>query len=178
MKLRLKHNFTSTWSQEEYDAYMGFRVQDEEEKPSYWSWGPRGDEQGLTKRDVKVDHVADGHMTPVKSQGSCGSCWAFSATSTLEGTYAAKSGKKPERVSEQQIMDCSKRNCDGGHMQIAWKMYRDDGVMLDKDYPYRSGETGKAHSCKHDEDKVKYFVVDPDDNKIVENVEEAMEKVK
>jgi len=57
-------------------------------------------------------------------------------------------------------------------------MHRDDGVMLEKDYPYVSGETEKAHSCKHDEDKVKYWVVDPDDNKIVKDVEEAMDKVK
>ena len=97
---------------------MGFNVADEEEEPAVLSWSLRGKtkEDVLSKRDVKVDHFEDGNMTPVKNQGSCGSCWAFSATSTLEGTYAKKSGKKPERVSEQQIMDCSKRNCDGGHM--------------------------------------------------------------
>jgi len=95
---------------------IGFKEEDEKDEPSYLTWGPKGKEGLMATYDVKVDHVEAGHMTPVKNQGRCGSCWAFSATSTLEGTYAAKSGKKPERVSEQQIMDCSKRNCDGGHM--------------------------------------------------------------
>lgn len=57
-------------------------------------------------------------------------------------------------------------------------MYRDDGVMLDRDYPYISGETKKAHSCKYDEDKVKYWVFDPDDNKIENDMEWALDKIK
>ena len=57
-----------------------------------------------------VDHHADGHMTPVKDQGQCGSCWAFGANSTLEGTLSAVHNRKPVRLSEQQLVDCTLRD--------------------------------------------------------------------
>lgn len=50
--------------------------------------------------------------------------------------------------------------------------------MLEKDYPYISGETRETHSCKYDKDKVEYYVADPSYAIIRESVEEAMEKVK
>lgn len=43
-------------------------------------------------RATNVDHAADGVMHSVKNQGGCGSCWAFSANTTLEGTLAKKYG--------------------------------------------------------------------------------------
>lgn len=79
-----------------------------------------------------VDHAADGFMHPVKNQGGCGSCWAFGANTTMEGTYAKKTNSAPMHFSEQQIVDCTLRNhpydgvdygmwgCQGGWMDAAW----------------------------------------------------------
>jgi len=57
-----------------------------------------------------VDHASAGHMTPVKNQGSCGSCWAFTATSVFEGTISALKGTAPVSLSEQQLLDCTSGN--------------------------------------------------------------------
>jgi len=46
-------------------------------------------------------------MTAVKDQGGCGSCWAFAATSALEGTIGVDNKQITERFSEQQSVDCT-----------------------------------------------------------------------
>ncbi len=63
------------------------------------------------------DWRADGYVTPVKDQGNCGSCWAFSALAALEGQYFKKTGQLVS-FSEQSLIDCDMLNsgCEGGTM--------------------------------------------------------------
>ena len=72
----------------------------------------------------EVDWRDEGVVTPVKHQGSCGSCWAFTDAGVLESNFAIASGKKGLEISEQQILDCvNNKNfwiyhsmqCDGGY---------------------------------------------------------------
>ena len=65
----------------------------------------------------ELNWVKEGAVFPPKDQASCGSCWSFATTGTLEGSYFLKTGDLV-RLSEQALMDCSwgmgNNGCDGG----------------------------------------------------------------
>jgi len=90
-------------------------------------------------------------VNPIKDQGSCGSCWAFSTMGNLEGLYAANKGVL-KRFSEQMLVDCdtSDSGCNGGLMEYAFTWLKNYGcIMLEEDYPYK----GVKSTCKADKTK-------------------------
>jgi len=94
-----------------------------------------------------VDWSGKGAVQRVKNQGSCGSCWAFSAIGALEGLSAIK-GKGLQDFSEQELVDCSKsygnNGCNGGLMASAFKYVKDKGISTQSAYPYK----GVDSQCK------------------------------
>lgn len=87
-----------------------------------------------------------GYLSPVKQQGNCGSCWAFSSTNALE-TFMRFKGYSIQRLSEQELVDCSTENngCNGGFMHKAFNYIIDnEGLSSNQDYPY----VAKTHQCQ------------------------------
>jgi len=93
-------------------------------------------------------------VTPIKDQGQCGSCWAFSATEAVESQWFL-SGQKLISLSPQQIVDCDKgrgdEGCNGGDTPTAYEyVIAAGGMEKDSDYPY----TGEDGTCAFQKTKI------------------------
>ena len=82
-------------------------------------------------------------ISPVKDQGACGSCWAFSAAESLESQYRLNGDVL--NVSAQNFVDCAALDdgCGGGWMDDALAYAEKHGVETEKDYPY----SGTTQNC-------------------------------
>jgi len=101
------HNKFSTWTHEEYKAILGARI-------------PENMTETVKVLDTvnapaAIDWRTRGAVNAVKNQGQCGSCWAFSATCSIEGHHQIQS-KKLISLAEQELVDCDSQcaGCQGG----------------------------------------------------------------
>lgn len=89
-------------------------------------------------------------LNPVKNQGQCGSCWAFSTTGTLESNVAVAKNTLYD-FSEQQLVDCCGvkgyqcQGCSGAWPEWALNYVNNAGIVLQSEYRY----TATQGSCKN-----------------------------
>jgi len=100
-----------------------------------------------------VNWVTAGKVNPVKDQGQCGSCWAFSAIGSIESHYAIEHGKLLS-LSEQELVDCSyspdgNQGCNGGDMDLAFQFAETSALESESDYPYEASDD----KCRYDASK-------------------------
>jgi len=126
--------------------YLGYKAGNRklEMKPGYES-----EPQKLNATTSSIDWRTKGILTPVKNQGQCGSCWAFSATEQLEAQYAQTYGKV-NVLAPQQIVSCDTTcdGCSGGNPINAWFYVQGYGGQdSESSYPYVSGTTQQTGTC-------------------------------
>lgn len=98
------------------------------------------------KAPAAFDWRTKNAVSPVKNQEQCGSCWAFSATESIESVWFL-AGNSMVELAPQQIVDCDTTDdgCNGGHTESAFAYVIQAGGQEDEnDYPYQ-GEDGTCN---------------------------------
>merc|ERR1711890_4030 len=143
-----QHSYTmavnkfSDWTVEEFNNFLGYQ-------PIKEKYNVKTFENVATPDSV--DYRNENRVTPVKDQGQCGSCWAFSATGGIEGVWSKTMGELVS-VSEQQMVDCvSGNDCNGGHGINGWTYIASaGGIQSEESYPY----TAHNGHCQFQDDLI------------------------
>ncbi|GAB9463214.1 hypothetical protein Gpo141_00000681 [Globisporangium polare] len=108
------------------------------------------------------------YVTPIKNQGTCGSCWAFSGLAVTESRYAIENNVTASPLSVEQVLSCSasldhirskfakdmissSEGCDGGMPFLTYEyMSRmaPYGVACASNYPYVMATTAGETLCQ------------------------------
>lgn len=140
--------------------------------------GPDGDEPGPKggKSSERVDAPLDPmvgdatcsvgatawswkeHLAPPRSQGSCGSCWAFATLAVFEAAENIANGvDKDLDFSEQHLVDCAEASdgfdigsCSGGFTVMVYDYLQRKGAPLESQVPYkeRNGSCDRGIKAK------------------------------
>ncbi|OQS01193.1 cysteine protease family C01A [Achlya hypogyna] len=97
--------------------------------------------------DYVIDHSQGKCLTAPRNQGRCGDCWAFAATSAIEGAYCIATNNSIT-LSEQQMTNCNTKSkgCGGGVVSQAINFAR-GGLCKLSDVPFTLGTKGIATNC-------------------------------
>lgn len=109
------------------------------------------------------------YLAPPRSQGSCGSCWAFATLSVFEASENIANGfNKNLDFSEQNLVDCADDqygndigSCAGGYTTQVYQYLERKGAALETDVPYRQ-KNGTCTKPKIEHKVANWGYVDPD----------------
>ena len=97
-------------------------------------------------------------MTSIKDQGSCGSCWAFSAIGTFEAYINLYYNQLINYdLSEQEVLSCSNAGtCGGGSLYGALNYIQSSGAIPESCFPYSATDEACTNQCVSPNEKVSF----------------------
>lgn len=131
---------------DERSKMLGLKIENKESKPRVTAG------VHMVADAVEIDWRENGAVTPIKDQGFCGSCYAFSAVGAMEAAHFFHTGELLN-LSEQQVVDCDffDQGCSGGEMNNVFMYSFKNPLMLTTDYEYK----GVKGTCTADWSKGK-----------------------
>merc|ERR1719230_225912 len=118
------HNHLSDWATWEYEQMLTYMAAPIQNKTS--------SAKKATSNADPVDWRDQGVVSPIKDQGQCGSCWAFSTIGSLESAHAL-AGNDLTQFSEQQLVDCVGTcfGCNGGNVGFANRYLKSHPIITE-----------------------------------------------
>ncbi len=144
----MNHSYTlgatpfASLTAEEFKSLLGNKVRSKKVSPKLRA--SHSNKKSVDSLPGSIDWVLKGAVTPVKNQGQCGACWAFSTTGAVEGITFITHGILPS-LSEQELIDCTSDNqgCNGGFLEAGFDwIVKNGGISNESSYPSNGG------SCK------------------------------
>jgi C1A family cysteine protease len=113
-----------------------------------------------------------GVVTPVKNQGTCGSCYAFGSLGSLESKLAID-GAGTWDLSENHAKECNWRerndyedppgspwgSCDGGNSWMIANLYSQTGSALESCNPYQATDVACSTACPYQQSVLDFRVI-------------------
>ena len=130
------------------ELFLGLKLGDQGRKCD-----PFTKDLGTEETPNSIDWRDKNAVTPVKNQGRCGSCWSFSSTGAMEGSWAIATGELLS-FSEQQLVDCSSNSfygnngCTGGLIDNAFQYAINSGMCTENEDPYEEDQGTCNKNCK------------------------------
>ncbi|GMF21533.1 unnamed protein product [Phytophthora lilii] len=128
------YNELSDLTDEQYRAFLSSRPDRDSPRTKHKKKQPRGMHGGKRGKQVTISFDLDAgssdsedsgddievpteldwttkdggkYITPIKNQGTCGSCWAFAGVSVVESRYAIENDVQASPLSVEQVLSCS-----------------------------------------------------------------------
>ena len=140
---------------------------------------PQNANQFVSEWDWRNRHGKN-WVTPIRNQGTCGSCWVFSVVAAVESYVNLYYNKIIDMdLSEQNVVSCSDNNsCDGGILSTAWNYIKQHGISEEDCYPYIYQQGDCSSLCSDPQerlfiDEYKHFSLS---NKSEEELKQALFK--